>query len=92
MSKHITIVGLGITGFSCARFLLKQQREVRVVDTRENPPKLIALQQTFPEVPVHLGELPLDWLCTSEQIIVSPGMSLEHPALQQARMAGITIR
>ncbi|MFI4954544.1 MAG: UDP-N-acetylmuramoyl-L-alanine--D-glutamate ligase [Gammaproteobacteria bacterium] len=92
MSKHIIIVGLGITGLSCARFFLKQGMNVRVVDTRENPPQLLALQKDFPDVPVHLGELPVDWLCTAEQIIASPGVSLEHPALQQARAAGVLIR
>jgi UDP-N-acetylmuramoylalanine--D-glutamate ligase len=92
MSKHITIVGLGITGLSCARFFLKQGKDIRVADTREHPPQLAALQQEYPEVPIHLGELPEDWLCTSEQIIVSPGVSLEHPALQKAHAAGVLIR
>lgn len=86
------IIGLGITGFSCARFFLRQGLSVRVADTRENPPQLRRLQQEFPDIPLSLGTLPVEWLIRAEQIIVSPGISLAHPALQQARQAGVLIR
>ena len=39
---HALVVGLGLTGLSCARHLVKQGYQVGVVDSREQPPMLVA--------------------------------------------------
>lgn len=36
--KKVTVIGLGKTGLSCVDFLLKQGANIRVIDTRTNPP------------------------------------------------------
>lgn len=88
----IVVLGLGITGMSCVRFFVRMGYNVRVADTRYDPPQLEALKQLFPDVPVSLGTLPEDWLLKADQIIVSPGLSVLTPVIQKAKEAGVLIR
>ena len=90
MSKQIAniVVGLGKSGFSCVRYLAAQGVELMVVDTREQPPFLAQLQQEFPDIPVQLGALDAELLCRAERLIMSPGLSLEQPAIAQALASG----
>ncbi|MCO6441450.1 MAG: UDP-N-acetylmuramoyl-L-alanine--D-glutamate ligase [Nitrococcus mobilis] len=85
------IVGLGETGFSCVRHLLRQGWRVAVTDSRMEPPRLAALRAAYPEVPVASGGLARDWLLAAEEIVVSPGVSLAEPALCAARANGIPL-
>jgi UDP-N-acetylmuramoylalanine--D-glutamate ligase len=81
------IVGLGITGMSCAHFLHNQGIPIAIVDTRENPPQLAAFKQAYPDVPIFLGGLDETLLAKAASIVLSPGMSLTEPAIaKQARL------
>lgn len=91
MSKPTIIIGLGKTGLSCVRYLAKQQKPFIVLDTSENPPGLIELKEKFPQIPYHLGSLDANLLCKASEIIVSPGVPLDEPALIKAKAAGIPI-
>jgi len=86
MTKRIAniVVGLGKTGFSCVRYLAAQGVDFMVVDTRQQPPFLAQLQQQYPDVDVQLGDLDATLLSDSQRLIMSPGLSLEQPAIQQA--------
>ena len=81
--RHI-VIGLGDTGLSVVRFLMMQGIKPYVMDTRAAPPMLKTLQQEFPDVPYQLGELNALDLAQAKQIVISPGMPLSHPALQNA--------
>jgi len=85
------VVGLGLTGLSCVRFLVKQGHRVAVVDSRANPPGLAELQEQFPEIPVALGAFDADLLCQAGQLVMSPGVALAEPAIQRAITAGVGI-
>ncbi len=85
------IVGLGETGFSCVRHLLRQGARIAVTDSRIEPPRLAALRAVYPEVPVASGGLARDWLLAAEEIVVSPGVSLAEPELCAARTKGIPL-
>ncbi|HRE33427.1 MAG TPA: NAD(P)-binding protein, partial [Candidatus Berkiella sp.] len=52
--QHI-VIGLGITGLSCARFLSRHQLPFAVMDSRENPLNLALFRQTYPGVAVYTG-------------------------------------
>ncbi len=57
------VVGLGASGYSCVRFLARQGRDLRVVDSRFEPPFASQLRDTLPDVDVEFGQfddLPLD--------------------------------
>ena len=83
MGFYTVVLGLGKTGLSCVRYLIRQGKAVIVMDSRELPPQLAALQQEFPSVPVHLGEFDQEVLAAADEILVSPGIGLQEPAIQQ---------
>ena len=86
------VVGLGKTGLSCVRFLRRQGYTVAVNDTRNNPPGLEELRQHYPEVHCSLGGLDENLLLQAREIIASPGISVNEPALLAARLnAGIPV-
>ena len=91
LNVDTVIVGLGVTGLSCARFLGKRGLPFAITDTRETPPGLKEIQQKFPEILVNVGDLDLDLIMQAKQCLVSPGVSVRHPVLIRAKQAGIEI-
>ncbi|MDX1435051.1 MAG: UDP-N-acetylmuramoyl-L-alanine--D-glutamate ligase [Gammaproteobacteria bacterium] len=87
----VTVVGLGKTGLSCVRYLRRAGREVRVMDSRSDPPGLAALGEEFPEVSVTLGAFDASKLGEADQIVLSPGVALATPALADAIRARVPI-
>lgn len=87
-SKKIAVIGLGKTGFSCVGYLIKQGHQVSVLDTRENPPYLSQLQNEFPKVPFHGGSLLAEWLAAADEIMLSPGLSLQTPEIMREALKG----
>lgn len=85
------VVGLGKTGLSCVRHLRRLGRRVTAVDSRVSPPALAAVSQEFPEVRVTLGGFSHQAFQDVGDIVVSPGVSLSEPALQQALAARIPV-
>lgn len=77
------IVGLGITGLSCVRYLVRsgQAEGLTVVDTREQPPGLGTLRKEFPGVDVRTGVKTIDFDGVT-RIVVSPGVALTNPILE----------
>lgn len=89
--KKRIIVGLGSTGLSVARFLAGRGLPFGVADTRQHPPGLDQLKRFAPMADLYLGELDADVLCSAVELVVSPGIALSTPALQQARKAGVKL-
>ncbi|MBI3547015.1 MAG: UDP-N-acetylmuramoyl-L-alanine--D-glutamate ligase, partial [Gammaproteobacteria bacterium] len=83
-TKRALVVGLGLTGFSCVRYLHAQGYQVSVVDTRAQPPKLDELQREFPSVTVHTGGLPTALFNHPGLLVVSPGVSLKEAEIARA--------
>lgn len=86
--KTITVIGLGKTGLSCVAFLRKKQANVRVIDTRAHP---AGAEQLPADVPLHTGGLNAEWLCASDLIVISPGLAVKTPEIQQAIQAGVEV-
>ena len=78
------VVGAGATGLSCVRHLLAQGVAVRVFDTRPIPPGLAQLRQLVPIGDLYLGDWPAAAFAGVDEIIVSPGVGLDAPALVDA--------
>lgn len=85
------IVGLGVTGLACARFLARQGVEVAVTDSREHPPGLEALRRELPDVAAFLGGFDAGVFTRAERIVVSPGVAIESLPLAEARRRGVEI-
>lgn len=89
--KKRIIVGLGITGLSVARYLAGRGLPFGVADTRHNPPGLDQLKRFAPMADLHLGELDIDVLATAAELVVSPGIALNTPVLQEASARGVKL-
>jgi UDP-N-acetylmuramoylalanine--D-glutamate ligase len=68
------VIGMGVTGQSCIRYLVRQGMAVRALDTREQPPGIEQLRADYPQVPLHTGGFREDWMKQAARLIVSPGV------------------
>ena len=90
-NKRVVVLGLGHTGLSALRWLVAQGSKVIVADTRESPPNLQVVRNEMPSVEVYLGDFDASLLQTAELLVISPGVALSTPAVQQAIDAGVPI-
>ena len=81
---HVTVVGLGATGLSAARWLSRHGAIVTVADSRDNPPGLADLRRELPSVPVKLGAFNDSTFAGAEYLVMSPGVPLADPAVAAA--------
>lgn len=89
--KTSVVIGLGKTGWSCARFLYGRGESFVMMDTRDDPPQKREFHDAFPGVQTLCGELDADVLREASRIVVSPGVPISHPALRAASLAGVPI-
>lgn len=80
----IIVIGLGITGGSVARYLHQLGLVFTVIDSRDNPPLLTAIKQQCPNATLLTGGFHSEVLTSASHLIVSPGIALIEPSLQQA--------
>lgn len=85
------VVGLGKSGMSLVRHLARRGLPFAVADTRAAPPELETLRRDFPQIEVRCGALDVDFLCRASELLVSPGLALATPALQQAAARGVKL-
>ncbi len=88
-SSAYIVVGLGPTGLACVRYLKRQGHDVAVTDSRMSPPCLQQLKQEFPDIKVALGGFPEKLFNEAERIVMSPGVSLQEPAIQACVARGV---
>jgi len=90
--RQILVVGLARTGVSVARFLASQNARVTVTDLRDE----LALASVMAE----LASAGIRWVLghhdesdflTSDLIVVSPGVPMDHPLLVAAAAKGVEI-
>ena len=89
--KKVLVIGLGKTGLSCARYLSHLGQQVAVTDDRQDPPGLAAMRDDLPDVALFLGRFEPAAFERAEQIVVSPGVSLKHPLISEARARGVEV-
>jgi UDP-N-acetylmuramoylalanine--D-glutamate ligase len=80
--QRTAIIGLGVTGYSCVKYLHGRDR-LLVLDTRMQPPLLEKLQAEFPDVEVVCGARQFD-PSGFDRVMVSPGVSLDSCLLKDA--------
>lgn len=85
------VVGLGITGLSCVRYLASRGGRLAVIDSRDNPPGLRQLRDEFPEVELFAGGFSANIFDDAQRLVVSPGVSLKEPLIEQARLRGAEV-
>jgi UDP-N-acetylmuramoylalanine--D-glutamate ligase len=86
------VVGLGETGLSVARYLSRQGVPVAIVDSREQPPGLVRSRSELPaDVALFLGGFHKDAFERAEQIVISPGVSMNEPEIAAARARQVPV-
>ncbi|MUJ21284.1 UDP-N-acetylmuramoyl-L-alanine--D-glutamate ligase [Aliivibrio fischeri] len=88
--KNVVVVGLGMTGLSVVKHLLRQPEAltIKVIDTRDTPPGHDQLPEN---VELHSGGWQQDWLINADLIVTNPGIALASPQLKPAIDKGIKI-
>ncbi|SEK94009.1 UDP-N-acetylmuramoylalanine--D-glutamate ligase [Colwellia chukchiensis] len=83
-NKRIVILGIGITGLSCARFLHGHQLPFAVNDSRAMPISPGDFKQQFADNRLVLGHWDSALIAQAEVLIVSPGIDLATPEINDA--------
>jgi UDP-N-acetylmuramoylalanine--D-glutamate ligase len=91
MPLRAVVVGLGKTGFSVARYLLKRGSRVAVTDNRAEPPELARLLALGGDIVVRTGGFDAALLEHADLVVVSPGVALTGPFFDAARARGLSI-
>jgi UDP-N-acetylmuramoylalanine--D-glutamate ligase len=86
--RDVVVLGLGLTGFSLARYLAANGAAVRVADTRAKPPYAEKLAALLPGIGVVTGPLDAAALAGADLIAISPGVPKDHPAIATAVARG----
>ena len=90
-SVNRVVVGLGVTGLSCARHLHARGMPFTVVDTRAEPPGLAELRHEMPDVAVFAGDYPAEIIDSAAELVVSPGIAMNDPIEVRAQAADIAV-
>ena len=89
--KHVLVLGMGVTGLSMAKWLVRQNARVRVADSRSNPPNVAAIKSVLPEVEIYNGPFENKLFEDVELIAMSPGVPMAESHVQQAIKRGIPV-
>ncbi|MEH6551383.1 MAG: UDP-N-acetylmuramoyl-L-alanine--D-glutamate ligase [Pseudomonadales bacterium] len=89
--KTIAILGLGLTGLSCARYFTSLGKSFVMIDESPAALRVDQFREEFPDSRLISGKLEEDDLIGFNTIVVSPGISLDVPALRRAQVAGSDI-
>jgi UDP-N-acetylmuramoylalanine--D-glutamate ligase len=84
--KRVLVLGMGETGISAARWLQSIGAEVFAADSRENPPR--AADQ---KLPIATGPFKNELLDDMDLVVVSPGLSLKEPVINEAIKRSIPV-
>src|SRR5574340_967807 len=89
--KRILVLGLGDTGLSWTRWLARHGAQVRVADTRADPPHAAVLARELPEITVTAGAFDERIFFDADQIAISPGIDRRQPAVADAIRRGVPV-
>ncbi|MCC6868267.1 MAG: UDP-N-acetylmuramoyl-L-alanine--D-glutamate ligase [Burkholderiales bacterium] len=82
--RNAVVLGAGLTGASLARYLVGEGAQVRVADTRVQPPLAAAL----PDVALVTGPFGDATFAGADLIAISPGVAKDQPAIAAAVARG----
>ena len=89
MDNFKAIVGLGKTGYSCAKYLHRKGTLFTVLDDAAEPAYLEKLKNEMPGVAFEITNS--ETLDQAEEIIISPGVPLASKKIQPALAKGVAI-
>ena len=87
----VLVLGMGSTGVSCARLLATHGAPALFADTRSAPPGMTAIRAALPDATIFPAGQPATVPPGVNRVLVSPGVDLNLPVLQDARRRGIPV-
>ncbi|GHF79466.1 UDP-N-acetylmuramoyl-L-alanine--D-glutamate ligase [Thalassotalea marina] len=81
-NKNIVVLGAGLTGMSCVKFLDKHGLTCVVIDSRETPVDASAFAKQFPSQQLKTGHWHTSILNRADIVITSPGIDLDAEGLR----------
>ncbi|MCL2871553.1 MAG: UDP-N-acetylmuramoyl-L-alanine--D-glutamate ligase [Betaproteobacteria bacterium] len=91
LHRRVLVLGLGLTGFSLVRHLLRHGAQVIAADTRAKPPYAEQVQRQWPQVQIHCGALTPTLFDGIDMIAISPGVAKDQPLIAQAVARGTAL-
>lgn len=88
-TAKVLVVGLGKTGLSVAYYLRRLGLQFAIVDSRKKPPYNDDLLADMPDVAVFTGGFDQSVFDVATHMVVSPGVSMDEPMIQQAIAQGV---
>jgi UDP-N-acetylmuramoylalanine--D-glutamate ligase len=82
--RNAVVLGLGLTGYTLARYLAARGAKVRVADTRPAPPFAAKLAAALPDVPLVVGPFAAATFAGADLIAISPGVAKDQSAIAAA--------
>jgi UDP-N-acetylmuramoylalanine--D-glutamate ligase len=73
-AKKIVVLGAGLTGLSCVRYLKENGLTCSVNDSRTNALNIDVFKQDFPSTPLILGRWDKALIASADILLVSPGI------------------
>jgi len=89
--RKVLVLGLGDTGLSMAKWLVRRGASVRAADTRAAPPRLAELKRSLPSVPANCGPFRDEMFADIDLVAISPGVPLAEAAVRRALDAGMEV-
>ncbi|MBC7944743.1 MAG: UDP-N-acetylmuramoyl-L-alanine--D-glutamate ligase [Burkholderiales bacterium] len=90
-NKSVLVLGLGDTGWSLVRWLSRHGAQVRVADTRAQPPHMSDLRREFPAIDVQCGVFEEKSFDSIDLIAISPGVPMNDVLIQKARARRVPV-
>jgi UDP-N-acetylmuramoylalanine--D-glutamate ligase len=89
--RNVLVLGLGDTGLSMTRWLVRHGASVRVADTRAEPPHAGVLANELPDVPLTCGSLDDGAFADVDTIAISPGVDRRTRRISDALKRGVPV-
>ncbi len=90
-NRNAVVLGLGMTGLSLARYLVREGATVRVADTRRDPPNAAELARELPGVRLDCGAYDDATFAGVDLIAISPGVPKDQPLIAAAVARGVEL-
>ena len=92
-NKRVMVLGTGISGISAVKLLCKVGADVVLYDSNESIQIEKVKQQLdmYQDTPIITGNLDHGLILTLDLVVISPGIPIEAPFVQQIKSAGISI-
>ena len=85
------VIGAGVSGLSVAKFLAAHNKNFRLMDSRDLPPNASEIKTLLPKDRICFGAFDQHWMQEADEIILSPGVALQTPELQQVIAKGVKV-